>query len=143
MVKKRQFVFIAFVVAVIYWFLESLIHHLIFDETEFEIIPGDMNELWMRTVIVLLIILYGIYVALSIDKIMHKQLEVVHMYSSITDTSHHILNNLVNQMKLFKLEAKRCRDFDKDIIILYDKAIKEASDLSETLSKISVMPDSN
>jgi len=141
-VKKRKFTYIAFVVASIFWVLESLIHHLIFNEPQFEIIPSEMNELWMRTVIVVLIIFYGVYVDFSIEKILHKQLEVAHMYSSITNTSHHILNNLINQMQLFKLEAKRCSDFDKNIIHLYDKEIKEASKLADTLSNISNLPDS-
>ncbi len=141
--KKRQFIFIAFVVAVTFWFLESLIHYTIFNEPQFEFIPGDMNELWMRLVIILLILIYGIYVSFSIDKVMHKQLEVARMYSSISHSSHHILNNLINQMQLFELEAKRCSDFDKDIIVFYDKAIKEASDLADTLAKISDIPDSN
>ena len=141
--KKRRFVFIAFVIAVTFWFLESLIHYFIFHEPQFEIVPGGLNELWMRIVIVVLIIIYGIYVDFSIDRIMHKQLEVARMYSSITTSGHHILNNLINQMQLFELEAKRCSDFDKDIIVFYDKAIKEASDLADTLAKISDIPDSN
>ena len=141
--KKRRFIFIAFVVAVTFWFLESLIHYTIFNEPQFELIPAGMNELWMRLVIILLILIYGIYVDFSIDKVMHKQLEVARMYSSITHSSHHILNNLINQMQLFELEAKRCSDFDKDIIVFYDKAIKEASDLADTLAKISDIPDSN
>lgn len=141
--KKRRFVFIAFVIAVAFWFLESLIHYLIFNEQQFEIVPGDMNELWMRSVIILFILFYGMYVDFSIDRIMHKQLEVARMYSSMVHSSHHILNNLINQMQLFELEAKRCSDFDKDIIVFYDKAIKEASDLADTLAKISDIPDSN
>ncbi|RKZ69306.1 MAG: hypothetical protein DRQ44_03215 [Gammaproteobacteria bacterium] len=141
--KNRRFIFIAFVVAVTFWFLESLIHYTIFNEPQFEFIPGDMNELWMRLVIVLLILIYGIYVDFSIDKVVHKQLEVARMYSSISHSSYHILNNLINQMQLFELEAKRCSDFDKDIIVFYDKAIKEASDLADTLAKISDIPDSN
>ena len=141
--KKRRFIFIAFVVALTFWFLESLIHYLIFDEPQFEFAPSGINELWMRTVIVVLIVINGIYVDFSIERIAHKQLEVARMYSSITYSSHHILNNLINQMQLFELEAKRCSDFDKDIIVFYDKAIKEASDLADTLAKISDIPDSN
>ena len=141
--KKRRFIFIAFVIAVSFWFLESLIHYFIFNEQQFEIIPGGINEMWMRTIIVILILIYGVYVDFSMDKIMHKQLEVARMYSSITHSSHHILNNLINQMRLFELEAKRCSEFDKDIIYYYDKAIKEASELADTLSKISDIPDSN
>ena len=141
--KNRQFIFIAFAVAVTFWLLESLIHYTIFDEPQFELIPGDMNELWMRLVIILLILIYGMYASFSIDKVMHKQLEVARMYSSITHSGHHIINNLINQMQLFELEAKRCSDFDKDIIVFYDKAIKEASELADTLAKISDIPDSN
>ena len=141
--KKRRFTLFAFVVAMIFWFLESLIHYLIFNEPQFEVIPGGANELWMRIVIVLLILISGLYVDFFIDKIIHKQLEVARMYSSISHSSQHILNNLINQMQLFELEAKRCSDFDKDIIYFYDKAILEASDLADTLSKVSDLPESN
>jgi len=141
--KNKTFTIIAFVMAFIYWFVEGTIHYLIYKEPYFEYIPSDFHELWMRIVIVFLIVLFGIFADSFIRKIVHKQLEVAHTYSSMIYASRHILNNLLNQMQLFKLEALKTKDFDRDIIKLYDNSIKEASDLIDTLSKIEVIPDAN
>ena len=141
--KNKIFTIAGFVLASIFWLFESSVHYLIFEESQFEFIPGELNELWMRIVIVLLIMIFGILADFFIDRIVHKQLEVAHTYSSMIYASRHILNNLLNQMQLFKLEALKTKDFDRDIIKLYDNSIKEASDLIDTLSKIEVIPDVN
>jgi glutaredoxin len=136
--KKKLFTIAAFLMAVVFWFFDSFIHHFLYKEPDFHIIPEDFNELWMRTVIVLLIMLFGIFSDYFINKIMfkEKQLEVVYVYNAMIFASHHILNNLLNQMRLFKMEALRSKDFDQDVIDLYDNAIKEATDLMDTLSKV-------
>jgi len=58
-------------------------------------------------------------------------------------TSNDILNNLLNQMQLFKIEALRSKDFDRDVIKFYDNAMKQASDLVKTFSKIEDMSEEN
>ena len=138
LMKKKLFTIAAFLMAVVFWFFDSFIHHFLYKEPEFHIIPDDFNELWMRAVIVILIMLFGIFSDYFINRIMfkEKQLEVVYVYSAMIYASHHILNNLLNQMRLFKMEALRSRDFDRDVINLYENAIKEASDLMDTLSKV-------
>ena len=141
--NNKIFTIAGIVLASIFWLFESSVHYLIFEESQFEIIPGELNELWMRIVIVLLIMIFGIVADFFIDRIVHKQLEVAHTYSSMIYASRHILNNLLNQMQLFKLEALKTKDFDRDIIKLYDNSIIEASDLIDTLSKIEVIPDAN
>ena len=141
--KYKSFTIAGIVLAAIFWLFESLVHYLIFEESQFEFIPGELNELWMRIVIVMLILIFGIFADFIIGRIVHKQLEVAHTYSSMINASRHILNNLLNQMQLFKLEALKTKDFDRDIIKLYDNSIKEASDLIDTLSKIEVIPDAN
>jgi membrane-associated HD superfamily phosphohydrolase len=136
--KKKMFTIAAFLTALVFWFFDSFIHHFLYKEPEFHIIPDDFNELWMRAVIVILIMLFGIFSDYFINRIMfkEKQLEVVYVYSAMIYASHHILNNLLNQMRLFKMEAQRSKDFDRDVIALYDNAIKEASDLMDTLTKV-------
>lgn len=136
--KNKMFTIAACVTALVFWFFDSTVHHFLYKEPEFEFIPNDFNELWMRAVIVLLIMLFGIFSDYFINKIMYKekQLEVVYVYNAMIYASHHILNNLLNQMRLFRMEALRSKDFDQDVINLYDNAIKEASDLMDTLSKV-------
>ena len=141
--NNKIFTIAGIVLASIFWLFESSVHYLIFEESQFEIIPGELNELWMRIVIVLLIMIFGIVADFFIDRIVHKQLEVAHTYSSMIYASRHILNNLLNQMQLFKLEALKTKDFDRDIIKLYDNSIIEASDLIDTLSRVEVIPEGN
>ena len=138
LVKKKMFTIAGFVMAFVFWFFDSSIHYFLYKEPQFEFVPSDFNELWMRAVIVLLIMLFGIFADFFTNKIMfkQKQLEVARIYSSMIHASHHVLNNLLDQMQLFKLEALNSKDFDRDVIKLYDNAMKEASDLIATLSKV-------
>ena len=138
-----MFTIATFLMAVIFWFFDTSIHHFVYKEPQFEFIPSDFNELWMRLVIVFLLLLFGIFADFFTNKIMfkQKQLEVVHLYSSMIHTSRHILNNILNQMQLFKLEALKSKDFDREIIELYDNTIKEASDLLDTFSRVEDMAE--
>jgi len=135
-VTNRIFTIASSVVAIIFWFFESAMHYFVHEEPQFEIIPSASNELWMRIVIVFLITLFGILSDSLTNKIIHKQMEVARTYNSMLHVSQHIMNNLINQMELFKLEALKQEGFDQDVLKLYDNAINEASDLIETLSKV-------
>jgi len=143
--KNKMFTLATLVMALIFWFFDSSIHYYLYKEPQFELIPADFNELWMRAVIVLLIILFGIFADYFTNKIMfkEKQLEVVHVYSSMIHASSDVLNNLLNQMQLFKIEALKSKDFDRDVIKLYDNAIRQASDLVDTFSKIEIASEEN
>jgi hypothetical protein len=136
--KKKIFTIIAFALALIFWFFDSSVHYFLYKEPQFELIPAEFNELWMRTIIVLLVIFFGIFADYFTNSIMYreKQLEVVHVYNGVLNTSGHVLNNLLNQMQLFKLEALKSKDFDREVIKYYDNAIKEASNLIDTLSRV-------
>lgn len=140
-VSKRLFTIIAFFVAFTFWLLEATIHYYVFDEPAFEFIPTEINELWMRIVIVLLTMSFGLFADAVTDRIRLRQLEMARTYSAVIHVSHHILNNLINQMQLFKIEALRSETFDRDVIDLYDNAINEALDLINTLSKVKDVPE--
>jgi len=133
---KRIFTIASGVVAIIFWFFESAMHYFVHEEPQFEIIPSASNELWMRIVIVFLITLFGILSDSFTGRIVHKQMEVARTYNSMLHVSQHIMNNLLNQMELFKLEALKQEGFDQDVLKLYDNSINEASDLIKTLSKV-------
>ena len=136
--KKSVFSIAGLTLALVFWFFDSSVHYLLYDESEFEVIPSDFNELWMRLVIVIMITLFGIFADYFTNKIMfkQKQLEVAHIYGSLIHTSRDILDNLLLQMHLFKNEASKSQDFDREIIKYYDNAIAQLSDLVITLSKV-------
>ncbi len=137
-IKSRMFTIATLAIALVFWFFDAMIHHYVYGEPEFEVIPSDVNELWMRTTIVILIALFGVFADYFTNKIMfkEKQLEVAYVYSAMLQANQHILSNIINQMELFKLEAKKSRDFDRDVIELYDNTIREATDLVDTLAKV-------
>ena len=61
--KKYSMVYLGIAFAVSFWLIETLAHSLIFDKGSFSqhLIPNDLNELWMRSLMFLLIIVFGIY----------------------------------------------------------------------------------
>ena len=99
----------------------------------------------MRTVIVVLIALFGVFADYFIKNIVvrDKQLEVARMYNGMLDTSLHILENLLNQMQLFKIEAQNSKDFDREVIKHYDNALEEASILIGKLSGLHDITENN
>ena len=60
LIRSHRFLFITIFLSIVFWFVESSLHFLVFNqEDHFEIIPHDFNELWMRIVICILIIVTG------------------------------------------------------------------------------------
>ena len=143
--KNRMFSIVAFIIAFVFWFFDASIHYFVYGEPQFELIPDDFNELWMRIAIIILIVLFGMFADYFSRKLLitQKQLEASRIYSSMINATHHILNNLLNQMQFFKTEAQKSKDFDQEVLTLYDDAIKEASELIERLSKVENITEEN
>ena len=136
MFKKKRFTIAAFEMALFFWVLESFLHHYVFEEPRFELIPSEMNELWMRIVIVFLIMLLGVFADAFIERILRRQMEVAHAYNSLIQVGNETLDNLLQQMRLFKSEANRSCDFNKDVLKYYDNALTQATDLVESFANV-------
>ena len=136
--KKCKYMIAATFLAALFWFFDAVVHYFIYGEPEFEFFPTDFNELWMRTTIITLLILFGMYADYSARKLLmkEKELEAARIYKSMIYASHHILNNLLNQMQIVKMEALNSKDFDKKFIGYYDAAFDEATDLIKKLSEV-------
>jgi methyl-accepting chemotaxis protein len=65
-----------------------------------------------------------------------REKEKVEIYLSMARAAHHILNNLLNQFQLFKLEAEKCNDFGRDVIQSFNDSTSEANNLLDKLSNI-------
>ncbi len=66
-----NFAFIGIVLGVLFWFLESAIHAFLFNEGTFlqQILQPSVNEIWMRSFIMLLLVGIGFYVHWTVKRI--------------------------------------------------------------------------
>ncbi len=62
--------------------------------------------------------------------------EKENIYMATIHGAQHIINNLLNQLQLVKIEISKCRDFDKRIRKIFDDILIEASSLMKKLSTV-------
>lgn len=127
MKKKHLYLFVSIPVALSFWVADSLIHFLGYGEVDFELIPSDVNELWMRSVILVLLVLFGIGADFHTNSLIKKNDEKYAVYRSMLRASHHILNNFLQGSKLFQMEANESKDFDESILKQFDELIADVA----------------
>jgi hypothetical protein len=141
--NKFNFALKATFLSVLFWLIESLIHNLFFSEDNFEIFPTDSNELWMRVVIVILVISFGIYADFQTEKLLKKEEEKRLIFKATIYSSQHITNNLLNQMQFFRMKADENNAFSSEVIKLYDQSLLEGQELMELLSNVDDLTEEN
>ena len=135
--KKNFFTKIAILLSAAFWLTESFSHHFLFGE-KFELIPYNKHELLLRSLISILAISLGAFGDYHTSKLIRKERDKYQVYESMLNASHHIINNFLNQMMLFRLEAEEHENFDKDILQIYDKIIDKAT---KQLKALENLPD--
>jgi hypothetical protein len=141
--KKHFFLMVSIPFALSYWFFDSAVHYFGYGEFEFEIIPSDFNEMWMRSIIFIMLVVFGIFADHHANKLVRKDIEKHEVYIATLRASHHILNNFLNKMTLFREEAEISEDFDKDILKLYDQVIDDAAAQLRNLENIKELDTDN
>lgn len=141
--KNSNFTFKAIIVSAIYWLIDSVIHRFIYSEEEFEFIPSEENEFWMRVIIVVLLICFGLYADHKTKEMVRKEMEKRIIFNATVSSAQHILNNLLNQMQLFKLKAEESNSFDKKTMGLYEQSFNEGKELVKKLSSVKKLTERN
>lgn len=139
---------LAIIVASLFWVFDSSVHYLAYGEPEFEWIPGEFNELWMRVTIVILIVCMGIYAQLSANRLLRIEREKLELQKQLNNSlehrlqlqekqseltreavldMHNILNNFLNNLILFKLEAQDSKAISDESLKLFDRIIQETA----------------
>ncbi len=79
-----------------------------------------------------------LYFLINLDykKLIAKENEKFKIFQATILAVHHILNNFLNNMTLFKLEAESCDTFDKQVLEMYDEVINSAQTQIQDLSSI-------
>ena len=129
--------------AVLFWLLESTIHFHIFDfGSMFNFFPSDSNELWMRTVICLLIITAGAVIDKHIVSLKNIQLEKLKTLKATMYNVQDIAGNSLNEILFYcaeaevkgNLEQKDINNIKKNIFDAILK-LKEISDTEEIIEE--------
>lgn len=141
--SKHNFFYKSILLSIIYWFIESIIHRVIFSEDKFEFIPSDINEFWMRIVIVVLLILFGRYADYQTKSILQKEKEKRIIFHATLSSAQHIINNLLNQMQYFKMKADESSVFDDEVNEMYNHSMKEGKELFDKLCSVEELTENN
>ena len=134
--SKHYYLKIAISLAFSYWFLESTIHYILDDKLGFEVIPSDLNELWMRCAILILLVGFGVFADYHSEQIKQKEAEKYAVYTAMLDASNHIVRNYLTKMHLFSAQAEKSEDFSKDAVEQYEAMIDDAIRQLEKLENI-------
>lgn len=93
----------------------------------------ELDELIIPAAILLGFGILDLFVKYRNYKLQHEKALI---YKAMLFSTHHILNNFLNQMQLFKITAADTEGFDPEIITLYDTIIAQAKEQIESISHI-------
>lgn len=93
----------------------------------------EIDEIIIPTFILLVFALLDQVKKQREQKIAREKLAI---YTAMLSSTHHILNNFLHQMQLFKITARNTPGFDPKILSLYDVVIEGASAQIDALGKI-------
>lgn len=134
---RHKFTILGFGLALLYWVAESIIHRFVYAEEFFEVVPSDVNEFWMRLLIIVLIVGFGIFADNRARKIKASEQEKHAVFMATVRSTQHILNNLLNQLQLafYDLEKEGC--LESETRKLLERSIREGKEQVERLSAVS------
>ncbi|MDH5601680.1 MAG: hypothetical protein OEY78_10300 [Gammaproteobacteria bacterium] len=134
---NKIFLFSVFL-AFLFWLGESLLHAVFFDEEKhFELIPHDADELWMRIVISLLVILMGFLVGryVQLQKKIHQ--EKIRTLEASMVSMNEVVGNTLSLMSHY------CDEYIKTGKIEMDSAKSMKEIIDETFSALNHLQDIN
>ena len=122
--------------SLIFWLSDSLIHRFIYKEETFELVPTDVNELWMRTLIIVLLIITGLVGDSRANRIDATERAKREIFLATVSSTQHVLNNLLNQMQLVFLDASKTHKLSDETRKLLEQSIKESKEQVDKLSSV-------
>ena len=127
---KVHIILVGIAAVFFYWLYESLIPFLIFNSGDkFELIPMDSNDFWMRIAFCLLIMLFALYAQITstkVERLREEKLKLSTLKATMS-TVHDIVNNFLNNLQLFRMEAEESGAISTESLELFDSIIDEAA----------------
>lgn len=98
----------------------------------------ELEHLEVDELIIPLVIFVGFMVADSRrrNKANRINREKMKIYQAMVQSTHHVLNNLLNQMLFVKMKAEDTPGFDPEVINIYEEIVDEAQSQIHALSNV-------
>ncbi len=134
--KKYTLSIIGFVISIIFYLLT-----IIFELEAFENFVSLMEkfediELDEIMIPILIMFIFAFFNVSTSNKNKRIEMEKVKIYKAMMSSTHHIMNNFLNQIQLLRMEAENTPGFDGEILELYNKTVYEATTQIKSLSSI-------
>ena len=134
--ENNKFLFVGVLVAILVYASAAIFQLELFERFvaflyTFE--EYELDELFIPAVIIIFFFSIDLFRRRRLMAVEHEKGKV---YRSMVGATHHILNNFLTKMMLFKIEAINSDDFDKEVIVHYDIVIEEASAQIKKLSEL-------
>ncbi|MDY8136407.1 hypothetical protein [Aquimarina sp. 2201CG5-10] len=100
--------------------------------------PYEIDELIVPLVIFFLFLFIDTHQRSKKIEIENAKLNI---YKAMLSSSHHILNNFIYQMDIFKLTAEDTPGFDAKILAFYEDIINNTADQINSLSNLSTIDE--
>ncbi|GAB6040821.1 hypothetical protein [Endothiovibrio diazotrophicus] len=114
------------------FFSDRLLDILVSDRQLLGVLQTFKGWFYVAITSLLLFLLIRIdYLALE-----RKEREKAELFTATISAVHHILNNFLNKMVLFRVRAEEKHDIDPEIVTFYDRVIDEARDEIDRLSSV-------
>lgn len=98
----------------------------------------ELDEIIIPIIILLISVSINIFIA-NRDK--DAQIEKYKIFRAMLNSLHHIINNFLNQAQIVRIEAEKSKDFNKEILKLYEGIIDEASELTKSLESANYLDE--
>jgi hypothetical protein len=125
MKKKHFFLKLSILLALAYWFFDSVVHYFGYGELKFEIIPSDFDEFWMRSLIFILLLAFGVFADYHTNKIIEKDAENHDVYMAMLGVTRHILRNFSKNILSLRSDTEDSKDFNMEILKIYDQVMDD------------------
>jgi hypothetical protein len=134
---------LAVILSLVFWMADSYIHRFIYSEEAYELIPSDFNELWMRALIVVLIVSFGLIADDLTTKIDVARRDKHKIFGITVRYAEDQLNNLAYLVELALPESDKTHDLDHECRKILEQSIKENKDqIDRLLSLTELIEDS-
>ena len=133
---KNNYVPFSILIAIIYWVGDSIIEWHVHTDEVLEFIPSDMYELWLKILVFILIVSFGIYTNYLTKKLVAKEEEKKKIYKDTANEARKVLKEFLHDVHYFESEAERIGGFDGNTMKHLENALKNTQERLEKLENI-------